>query len=382
MMKSATVFSLGDQITIRAVPIIKDLDRWGKKLGNLANIKNNSMISTTKFFIGIDVSKPYFDASLLSVIAHVKQTIETARFDNTTEGIKLFDKWLKANGVSINEQSLVVIENTGIYHRLIWSFCSKKGLPIHIGNAAHIKWSFGIARGKNDKIDSIRLCKYAFKESDTLKATAALDPELLHLKDFVSARTKLLKQLSGIKISIKELSNVNEKSHQKLIEQSVKSAIQGIEKSIQNIEEQIRKIITENEAFRRNYKLLISIPGIGHITAVYLIGCTANFGGKPSGKQLACYAGVAPFEHSSGISIRGKTRVHRMANKELKRLLHLCALSVIQHNLEFKNYYNRKKDEGKHSMSILNAVRNKIVLRVAAVVKSQAPYKSNYKIAA
>jgi len=282
----------------------------------------------------------------------------------------------------MDEHSLVVIENRGIYHRLIWSFCSRKKLPLHIGNAAHIKWSFGIARGKNDKIDSMRLCNYAFKEADTLKATSALDPELLHFKDFVSTRTKLLKQITSIKVSVNELEGINEKSHQKLIAKSLQSAIDGIAKSILNIEVQINKIIEQNKAFQSNYDLQISIPGIGHITAIYLIGCTANFAGSPSGKQLACYAGVAPFEHSSGISVKGKTRVHRMANKDLKKLLHLCALSAIQYHMEFKLYYNRKKDEGKHSMSILNAVRNKIVLRVAAVIKSQAPYKNNYNIAA
>lgn len=340
------------------------------------------MISTTKFFIGIDVSKPYFDVSLMGVISHVKQSIETARFENTAPGIKVFEKWLKSHGVTFDENSLVVIENTGIYHRLIWSFCSKKHLPIHIGNAARIKWSFGIARGKNDKIDSIRLCNYAFKESDSLKATAPLDPVLLHLKDFVSTRTKLLKQITSLRVSIKELRNVNEQPHQKLIEKTLKSAIDGIAKSIRNIETEINKIIEVNQAFKSNYKLLISIPGIGHVTAIYLIGCTANFAGSPSGKQLACYAGVAPFEHSSGISIKGKTRVHRMANKELKRLLHLCALSAIQYNKELKIYYNRKKDEGKHSMAVLNAIRNKIVLRVAAVIKNQMPFKNNYKIAA
>lgn len=340
------------------------------------------MISTTKFFIGIDVSKPYFDVSLMGVVNHVKQAMETARFENTVSGIKVFEKWLKTNGVTMNENSLVVIENTGIYHRLIWSFCSRKHLPIHIGNAAHIKWSFGIARGKNDKIDSARLCNYAFRESDSLLTTAPLNPVLLHLKDFISTRTKLLKQITSLRVSIKELGNVNEKPHQKLIEKSLKSAIDGIAKSINNIEQEIKKIIEEDQAFKRNYKLLVSIPGIGHVTAIYLIGCTANFAGNPSGKQLACYAGVAPFEHSSGISIKGKTRVHRMANKELKRLLHLCALSAIQYNQELKTYYHRKKDEGKHSMAVLNAVRNKIVLRVAAVINSKTPYKNNYKIAA
>ena len=358
------------------------MDRWGKKLGNGTNLKNKRMIITTRFFIGIDISKPFFDATLLAVVNHVKQGFETSRFENNIAGMKLFEKWLRFHKVTMDEQSLVVIENTGIYHRLLWAFCGKKHLPIHIGNAAHIKWSFGIARGKNDKIDSIRLCSYAYKESETLKATAVLDPNLLHLKDFISTRTKLLKQVASIKVSVNELEGINDKSHQKRVGQSLKAAIDGITKSITSIEHQIKKIIAENEAFKRNYDLLVSIPGIGHITAVYLIGCTANFAGNPSGKQLACYAGVAPFEHSSGISVKGKTRVHRMANKDLKKLLHLCALSAIQYNMEIKIYYNRKKDEGKHSMSIINAVRNKIVLRVAAVIKSQAPNKNNYKIAA
>lgn len=337
---------------------------------------------STKFFIGIDVSKPYFDAAIMAVINHVKQPVESERFDNTIQGLNVFEKWLKKQGVASNEHALVVIENTGIYHRLIWSFCSKKGLSLHIGNAAHIKWSFGIARGKNDKIDSLRLCNYAFKEAETLKQTEVLDPGLLHLKDFISTRTKLLKQITSIKVGMKELSGVNDNTHQKLVERSLKSAIEGIKKSIINIEVQIKKIIAENEAFKTNYNLLNTIPGIGHVTAAYLIGCTANFASRPSGKQLACYAGVAPFEHSSGISVKGKTRVHRMANKELKRLLYLCAMSVIQYDQEFKIYYLRKADEGKNNMSILNAVKNKILLRVAAVIKNKTPYINNYKKAA
>ena len=165
------------------------------------------MNTSTKFFMGIDVSKPFFDASLMAVINHQKQRIETARFENSTEGMKAFEKWLKTHNASMDENALLVIENTGIYHRIIWSFCSKKNLPIHIGNAAHIKWSFGIARGKNDKIDSIRLCQYAQKHYDEIKATPALDPVLMQLKDLVTSRTHLLSQLSSNKTYLKELKN-------------------------------------------------------------------------------------------------------------------------------------------------------------------------------
>lgn len=335
------------------------------------------MIRDTKFFMGIDVSKPFFDASLMAVVDYQKQPIETARFENSTEGMKSFEKWLKRHKAPMDENALLVIENTGIYHRIIWSFCSKKNLPIHIGNAAHIKWSFGIARGKNDKIDSIRLCQYAQKHYDEIKATPVLDPVLMQLKDLATSRTHLLSQLNSNKTYLKELKNVSNPTVQKHLENAYKTAIEGITQSIKSLEVLITEIINKNTAFKTNYDLLITVPGIGHVTAVYLICCTCNFAGKISGKQLACYAGVVPFENKSGISIKGKNRVHKMANKDLKKLFHLCALAAIQHCLELKTYYNRKKDEGKHPMSILNAVRNKIALRAASVVNNQKPYVEN-----
>jgi transposase len=340
------------------------------------------MNTSTKFFIGIDVSKPHFDVSLMTVINHQKQAIETAHFDNTHAGIKAFGKWLKKNKVSFDVNTLLVIENTGIYHRLLWSFCTNKNLPIHIGNAAHIKWSFGIARGKNDIIDSMRLCQYAFKESDTLKSTPPLNPILMQLKDLMTARTKLVSQINSIKTYIKELKSVNDKAIQTLLEQAHRQAIEGIKQSIKNIEVQIKKIITENPTLKTNYDLVITVPGIGHFTAVYLICCTNNFAAKISGKQLACYAGVVPFEYKSGISIKGKNRVHKMANKDLKKLLTMGALSAIQYYPEFRTYYDRKIKEGKHPYGVLNAIRNKLALRAMAVVNNQKPYVNNYKIAA
>ncbi len=218
------------------------------------------MSNNTQFFIGIDVSKPYFDAALLALSNHQKEAMVSERFDNTPGGIKAFSKWLKNNKVTLTENTLLVIENTGIYHRLLWAFCSNKKLPIHIGNAAHIKWSFGIARGKNDKIDSIRLCNYAYKEADTLKATPALNAVLMQLKDLMTARTKLLSQINSIKTYIRELKNVSDTVIQNILEKVHKEAIEGMAISIKNIEVQIKKIITQNQALQTNYNLLITVP--------------------------------------------------------------------------------------------------------------------------
>jgi len=161
-----------------------------------------------------------------------------------------------------------------------------------------------------------------------------------------------------------------------------KAALEGLKKSITMIEAKITEIVEQDSAIKTNYNLLITVPGIGHLTAVYLICCTNNFVCKITGKQLACYAGVVPFEHKSGISIKGRNRVHQMANKELKKSLHLCALSAIKYYAEFKQYYERKKKEGKHSMSLINAIRNKLVLRIAAVINNQQPYVNHTKAVA
>lgn len=332
-----------------------------------------------KNYVGIDVSKPYFDASLMVVINHQRQELKSERFLNTEPGLKSFRKWLLKAGVSLDTSTIIVIENTGIYHRLLWKFCGQNNIPICIGNATHIKWSFGIARGKNDVIDSKRLCNYAFTHADELKATAILNPVFLKLRDLMASRTKLLKQSNSTTTYLKELKLSNDKSTQKILEQSFKASLNGIKKSILVIEKAIENTLHEDLDISRNYNLIISIPGIGKYTALYIICCTNNFSGKISGKQLASYAGVVPFEHSSGISIKGRNRVHKMANKDLKKLLHLCALTAIKYYPEFREYYNRKKEEGKNGMSILNAIRNKLVLRVVAVVNSQKPYVSNYQ---
>ena len=340
------------------------------------------MTENTRFYLGLDVSKPYFDVSVLAVINHQKQPMLTERFDNTAAGLKAFHTWLVSLKVSFDEHTLLVIENTGVYHRLLWQYCSDQGLPIHIGNAAHIKWSFGIARGKNDRIDSQRLCSYAVKHADELKATPVLNPVFLKLKDLLTSRSKLLSQLKGIQTYLKELKLSNPPAVQTLMEKAHKAAMEGLKKSIAQIEAQVVQIIQEDERIRRNYQLLRSVPGVGHLTALYVICCTNNFAVKISGKQLGSYAGVVPFEHKSGISVKGRNRVHAMANKDLKRMLHLCALSAIRYYPEFRQYYDRKRKEGKHSMSVLNAIRNKIALRMVAVINKQQPYVENLTEAA
>jgi len=334
-------------------------------------------------YLGIDVSKEHFDAALSLSQDRVFQEIVWEKFENSTKGLKAFDKWLTKQGVNdaLRPQLLVVMENTGIYHRRLWQYCCQHDLHATIGNAADIKWSMGLVRGKDDITDSMRLCEYAYRHEDRLRKADAFDENILLLKDLQTMRRRLLKQLSANKVALSELRSTNVKATQAIMEKASKDAIQGIESSIKKVEAQITALIRKNEAIRKNYQLLLSIPGIGHVTAVYLICCTANFIGEPTGKQLACYAGVVPFESTSGKSVKGKPKVHKMANKELKTLLHMGARSIAAHNKEAKDYYQRKSKEGKHDLAIINALKNKLLLRVAAVIRNGTTYVDKYKVA-
>jgi transposase len=119
---------------------------------------------------------------------------------------------------------------------------------------------------------------------------------------------------------------------------------------------------------------LLSITGIGIVNAVMLIICSNNFQGITNARSFACYCGVAPFEYSSGTSVRGKTRVSNLANKKMKANLTNAARSAVVHNNELRIYYKRKREEGKAHGTVMNAVKFKIISRAFAVIKRQTPF--------
>lgn len=198
----------------------------------------------------------------------------------------------------------------------------------------------------------------------------------------MTARSRLLAQKNSIKVYLGELKLSSSEETQIMIEQAHKAALEGIKEPIKIVENQIHQMLQQDAAIKSNYELLLSVPGIGHLTAVYIICCTNNFICKITGKQLASYAGVAPFSNTSGTSIKVRDKVHKMANKDLKKLLHMGAISAITHYPEFKDYYERKVKEGKHEQSVINAVRSKIALRAVAVINNQKKYVDKYKKAA
>jgi transposase len=157
-------------------------------------------------------------------------------------------------------------------------------------------------------------------------------------------------------------------------QQGQKNSLTAIDKDLKNIESKIIEIVNEDDNLKLLYRLITSVVGIGFVTAVNLIVHTNGFTMLKDTRKLACYCGVAPFEYSSGSSVKGRTKVHFMANKKLKCNLHMASLSAVKLDVDLKAYYERKVAEGKSKLSVLNAVKNKLLARIIAVVNKQQEY--------
>ena len=217
-------------------------------------------------------------------------------FANTKSGLDQLKKWLCEMHIPLSEETIIVIENTGIYHRLLWQFFSSLQVDLCIENAAQVKWSLGIARGKNDKVDSRRLALYALRHQDRLKPTPALHEQVMPIKDLLAVRNKLLVQINSLTTGIKEFKSMGISSS--FAADTIKllqPALKGLRQSLKKVEQQIKDTLKGDKALFDTYKRLITVPGIGHVTALYLICCSNLFTMCTSGKQLACYCGVVPF---------------------------------------------------------------------------------------
>ena len=315
-------------------------------------------------YLGIDVAKLTLDYCLVTD----DQQLEREQILNTQKSINSFLKNLKKAGHEL-DQILFVFENTGIYSSLLSLVLSENELDYSQVPALEIKRSLGITRGKSDKVDAKEIAYYAKRNTDKITLSVLPELNLQQLKIIFSEREKTI---AAIKVF--ERTMENEMFLSKEVFGTVKAinrqTVKYLKKQLAMLDDKIKKLIREDEVLYKQQQLLKSIPGIGEITSVYLLMVTKGFTAFTNGRKFACYSGVAPFEHSSGTSIKGKTRVSHLADKKMKSLLHMVSLTAIKYDPELKEYYARKKAEGKHTMLVLNNIKCKIVYRIDTVPQS------------
>ena len=322
-------------------------------------------------FFGVDVSKKTVDITYVCNDQAIHR-----QFSNDSDGMTELMQWLKDLNNDV-EQTLFCMEATGLYCFTITQFLAVNEIDTWVEHANQIKRSSSLDRGKNDKIDSKRIALYAAKNLDRLRLWKPMNATLESIKHLASLRTRLVETQKKLITPIQEFEEVGNLAMSKLLAKTIKSSLASIDKDLKNLERKIIEIVNEDENLKQLFKVITSVVGIGFVTAINLLVHTNGFAVLKDARKLACYCGVAPFEYSSGSSIRGKTKVHFMANKKLKSNLHMASLSAVKLDADLKAYYERKVGEGKSKMSVLNAVKNKLLARVIAVVNKQELYVKN-----
>jgi transposase len=326
-------------------------------------------------FVGIDISKKTFDAAIYVEGKNVVALHQA--FEQTETGYVNFLTWLQDKSLLL-EETLFCMEHTGIYISGLLHFLHTSGLSVWVEMPLRIKKSMGLQRGGNDKVASIGIAQYAYRYQDAVKLYSPTDKAIEELQHLTAQRSRLVSAITQLEVPLKEMAECGDMYMAKDLLKLQQQAINGLQKSLSKIEAAITKHIKADSDIKNKIERVTSIKGIGQQTAINMYVYTKGFTAFENAKQLACYCGVAPFTKSSGTSVRFKTSVSPFANKNLKKLLHLCAMAAIQWNDELKQYYERKVAEGKNKMSVINAVRNKLVHRIFAVLRDDRVYVENY----
>jgi transposase len=328
------------------------------------------------YFIGTDVSKNELDLAVM----RGKTLLFHKEINNKQEDIIGFIRELgQLPGFNFSN-TLFCMEHTGIYNNHLLACLHKKKANIWLEAAIQIKNSSGKLRGKNDKIDAIRIADYAYVQREKARLWVPKRELIQQLSHLTASRSRLIDARKMLKTPLGEHNNFSTGKIARQSSAMCSHTLKAIEADMEKVEKAIDKVIVSDPELKRLFALVTSVNGVGKVTAIQILITTNEFKDIRSPKQYACYAGVAPFTDESG-KVTKKARVSHMANKKIKTLLHMSALIAIQHNQDIRSYYQRKVgQEKKNKMSVINAVRNKIILRIFACVNNNSPYQNNYHL--
>lgn len=325
------------------------------------------------YFIGVDVSKNELDFAVVNsnkVLFHLEVTNDKAGIDSFIKALK------KQTGFDF-ENSLFCMEFTGIYNNILLNYLSSHKAFIWVENARQIKDSMGTIRGKTDKLDSILIAQYSYKNRENPRLWSPKRDIIQELDRLTAIRSRLKNAIKMLETPLVDSKDFIGKKAHKDTKNACQDSINALKKDVKNVEKQIDEIIKKDPELSHLFELITSVKGISKVTATEIIITTNEFKDIDDPKKFGAFAGCVPFERSSGKK-KGRPKVSSITNKKMKALLHMAAMSAIKYCKELKEYYERKVSEGKNKMLVINNVRNKLILRVFACVNKNQKYNENY----
>ena len=334
------------------------------------------------YTLGVDVSKEWLNFCLMGKSLEI---IGEWKIDNTIDAILIFFSQLsQLQQIKDLTEIWLVMEHTGIYVQHLTHCAVLKDIQVSLVAATKISEHLGGKvkfEEKTDSIDARRIAEYGYRFADKLVVWSAASEGIVMIKRLHKQRERMLKAINLLEVPVQECKKFDTVSISQQLEQNQKSSLTTLKKDLKNIEQQLKQILDKDENYKQLMKSMKSVAGVGKVIATAMLIATEGFNKfKPDqAKAFNRFIGGAPLPKQSGKKKR-KKKTPRKGKKDLKALLTMGALSLIGTDSELGRYYERKIAEGKHHLAVMNAMRNKLVLRIFAVVRNQTIYQKNINI--
>jgi transposase len=159
---------------------------------------------------------------------------------------------------------------------------------------------------------------------------------------------------------------------------SIDRHIDHLDQQIKEITDAVRQLIASDPAQQATRELLLSIVGVGEVTASVIMAELPNLA-EFTPKGLAAFAGLSPQERSSGSSVAGARSISRIGSARLRSAMYLAALSAKRHNPRLADFIQRMRAAGKPPKVILIAVARRLLVYAHAVVRSGKPFSISHQ---
>lgn len=305
-----------------------------------------------KIIVGIDISKALIEAFMSG---------KAECFANSKAGFAQLLKWSKG-------AELFVMEATGGYHVALADHLHESGCKVAVVNprmASHYARALNLCH-KTDRADAKVLAIYA--ERNEVPAYVPEPPEMRRLKQLVRHRERMVQQVCTVKrlLASPGLDAFETKQ--------LKEQMKFVKAQLERAEREIFDVITASDDLGRSYALLVSIPGVGPVTAMAILSEAGDLSRFPSAKHLASYAGVNPRLKESGTSLRAKPRMSKSGSGALRKALYMSAMAAARHEGPCKALFTRLVEKGHSRMSALGAVMHKQLRLAFGVCHRKVPF--------
>ena len=320
------------------------------------------------YCIGLDVSKS-------SIAVHVPKNKLDIEIENNIKALKsLYSKLKKIYKKEI-DKLVFIFEPTSNYSSILYRFCADKKIKAFIINP---KQSHNFAkaifqRNKSDKVDAQMLSKAIVIAKEEEIITPTIDPiveEIKELMSYYKIKVKQRVQLSN------HLESLNAKDNSSSIIKRLKKEIIALKKDEEQIIDEIYQLIAKDKTLIKKYEAITSINGIGKIAAIVLIHLFIKYP-NANQRQITSLTGLDPIIKESGSSVRGKSRISKAGGRMYRGSLFMAAMVATRYNPKLKLFYERLKEDGKHTTVAQIAVMRKLVIIAHSLYKSGEKFDKN-----